>query len=120
MDLIDLQTSKKWEKNDGDIKLYISENEDLEAKYLVADITEKISNGVSLKDICILVKQLPGNYIDTLVTVLSSFGIKARIETEYQDILKEFIVVLVLNTLKVSINRRSPTEWEYVITQWKD
>ncbi|ADL06015.1 UvrD-helicase domain-containing protein [Lacrimispora saccharolytica] len=114
VDLIDLQTSKKWEKNDGDIKLYISENEDLEAKYLVADITEKISNGVSLKDICILVKQLPGNYIDTLVTVLSSFGIKARIETEYQDILKEFIVVLVLNTLKVSINRRSPTEWEYV------
>ncbi len=41
VDLIDLQTSKKWEKNDGDIKLYISENEDLEAKYLVADITEK-------------------------------------------------------------------------------
>ncbi|MGC6173096.1 UvrD-helicase domain-containing protein [Lacrimispora sp. 38-1] len=114
VDLVDLQTSTKWKKNDGDIKLYISENEDLEAKYLVADITEKVSNGISLKDICILVKQLPENYTDNLLAVLASHNIKARIETDYQDLLKEFIVILVLNTLKVSINRRSPTEWEYV------
>lgn len=114
VDLVDLRTSTKWKKNDGDIKLYISENEDLEAKYLVADIAGKVSNGVSLKDICILVKQLPGNYVDTLLTVLTAYGIKARIETEYQELLKEFIVLLVLNTLKVSIIRRSPKEWEYV------
>lgn len=114
VDLVELQTSAKWKENDGDIKLYISENEDQEAKYLVADIIEKVSNGIPLKDICILVKQLPGNYTDNLLDALASHNIKARIESDYQDLLKEFIVTLVLNTLKVSINRRSPIEWEYV------
>jgi len=113
-DFVKLQTSTKWKKSDGDIKLYISENEDLESKYLVADIIDKISNGVSLKDICIIVKQLPGNYTETILTELSVHNILARIETDYQDLLKEFIIILILNTLKVSINRRSPAEWEYV------
>lgn len=113
-DFVNIQTSTKWKESDGDIKLYISENEALESKYLVADITEKVSNGISLKDICILVKQLPGNYTETILTELSAHNIKARIETDYQDLLKEFIVILILNILKVSINRRSPAEWEYV------
>lgn len=114
VDFVELQTSAKWKENDGDIKLYISENEEQEAKYLVADIIEKVSNGISLKDICILVKQLPGNYTDYILDALALYNIKARIETDYQDLLKEFIVTLILDTLKVSINRRSPAEWEYI------
>lgn len=113
-DFVELQTSKKWEDNDGDIKLYISEDEETETKYLVADITEKLSNGIPVNDICILVKQLPGNYTKKLSEELANIGIKARIETEYQDLLKEFIVKLVLNTLKVSIVRESPIEREYI------
>jgi len=110
----DLQISTKWNEDDGDIKLYISTDENKEAKYIVADIIERIAEGVSLNDICILCKQMPGNYTDILITELAEHDIKARVETDYQDLLKEFIVVLVLNILIVSIERRSPAEWEYV------
>ena len=111
---IDLKTSEKWKENDGNIKLFLSENEKLEAKYIADDIIEITSRDVLLNDICILVKQLPDNYTNVLMSELTSKNIKARIETDYQDLLKEFIVNLIINVLIVSIRRRSPNEWEYV------
>lgn len=113
-ELVNIQTSTKWEKDEGDIKLYISKNELLEAKYLVSDITRKVTDGFQLNDICILCKQLPGNYTKILISELSKNNIKARIEIDYQNLLKELIVILIINTLVVSIDRRSPAEWEYV------
>lgn len=111
---INLKTSSKWNESDGDIKLFLSENETLEAEYIVTDIIEKISNGILLNDICILVKQLPDNYTGVLVSKLATHNVRARIETDYQDLLKEFITNLIINTLIVSIKRRSPCEWEYI------
>lgn len=109
-----LRTSAKWKIDDGDIKLYISESEEKEAKYLAADIAQKVTAGVKLKDICILVKQLPENYSGNIIDELSTLGINARIEIDYQDLLKEYVVVLVLSTIKVSLDRRLPVEWDYV------
>lgn len=111
---VNLKTSEKWDESDGDIKLFLSENEELEAKYIVADINDKIADGIEINDICILVKQLPGNYTDAIISELEVHSIRARIENDYQDLIKEFITNLILNTLTVSIKRRSPVEWEYI------
>lgn len=111
---IDLKTSSKWDDDDGSIKLFRSADEKHEAQYITKDIVEKICKGIAIKDICILVKQMPENYTDDIVSELKGHGINARIEDDYQNLLKEFVVALILNTLTVAITRRSPTEWEYI------
>lgn len=111
---IKLKTSSKWNEDDGNINLFISKNEDLEAQYIVTDIIGKISNGILLNDICILVKQRPENYTEVLVSKLADYNIKARIENEYQDLQKEFITNLIINSLIVAIKRRSPCEREFI------
>lgn len=115
-DSINIKTSDKWNIDDGEIKLFISESEESEAKYIVNDIQEKVLNGVKLNEICILCKQTPQNYTDYIISGLSEIGIIARIETEYQDLLKEPIVTLMINFLYLAIERKSSNEWEYVNT----
>ena len=113
-DFVDIGTSDKWNSDDGEIKLYISDSEESEAQYIVDDIFEKVSNGVKLNEICILCKQMPQRYTEYIITRLDDSGIKARIETEYQDLVKEPIVSLLINFLLVAIERKSPAEWGYV------
>lgn len=113
-DYANIETSEKWNIDDGEVELYISDKEESEAQFIVKDIKEKVLNGVELNDICILCKQLPQNYTDYIISTLSEAGIRARIETEYQDLVKEPIVALLINFLHLAIERRSPNEWEYV------
>lgn len=113
-DYVDIGISENWSRDDGEIKLYISDSEESEAQYIVTDIQEKVAKGVNLSDICILCKQRPQSYTDYIISGLHESGIKARIETEYQDLLKEPVVSLLVNFLHLALNRKSPAEWEYI------
>ncbi len=115
---LELHSSSKWQVEDGEVKLFISKNDTLEANYLVDDIIEKIKCGLELNDICILVKQLPKNYMSEIISKLFDHGIKARIEIDFQELLKEPIVMLILNILSLGVKRRSPDEWEFVNNIW--
>ncbi len=113
-DYVDIETSDKWSSDDGEIKLYVSDCEESEAQYIVSDIQEKVAKGVNLSDICILCKQTPQNYTDYIISGLDESGIKARIEIEYQDLLKEPVVSLLVNFLHLAIDRKNPAKWEYI------
>jgi superfamily I DNA/RNA helicase len=107
-------TSEKWNPNDGEIKLFISDNEISEATAIAENIANKISEGLKPNDICILCKQTPQMYTEKIIEKLKEFGIKARIETEYQDLIKEPIILLITNFMRLSIERKSPDEWEAI------
>lgn len=86
--------SGNWAEDDGNIALFIADNEQLEAAAVSKDILLKISNGVEPHDICILCKQKPQDYASAIIEELEKHGVRARIETGYQDLIKEPIVDL--------------------------
>lgn len=111
---IEVKPSDKWQPDDGKIKLLITHSEQDEAKIICEDIMSRISEGVRINDICILCKQLPQNYAETIITELGEAGIRARIENEYQDLLKEPIIDLAIRFMILALDRKRPNEWEYV------
>ena len=112
--------SEKWSSDAGEITLFIAEDEKLEALAVVEDIKKQLSEGVEPKDMCILCKQKPQDYSPSIIAELEKLGIRARIETEYQDLLKEPIVELILNILSCAINRKQPQKWEQVVAAIMD
>lgn len=107
--------SEKWASDAGEITLFIAEDEKLEALAVVEDIKKQLAEGIEPKDMCILCKQKPQDYSPSIIAELEKHGIRARIETEYQDLLKEPIVELILNILSCAINRKQPQKWEQVV-----
>lgn len=111
-------TSDKWNDDDGCVKLLMSKNELQESQDVVESIKENISDGMDLKDICILCKQKIKDYTSQIIVDLQKEGIRARDEGEYQELLSEPIVNLILNFLKLSVNRKSPDEWINLETEY--
>ena len=113
-DKIEVSASDKWNFDDGEVKLYIFPDENCEAQHISTDIQARIGEGFEFKDICILCKQIPSNYTTHIINALSSKGIKARIETDYQDLIKEPIVMLLTSFISLAINRKRPKDREVI------
>lgn len=110
----EVNASSKWNPDDGDIALVIADNETLEAQVIVEDIMCKFAEGIEPHDICVLCKQLPPNYAPTIISELGNHGVRARIENEYQDLIKEPIINLLLEIMLCSLNRKRPRDWEFI------
>lgn len=108
------ETSDKWDLDDGEIKLVISDSEIKEAKIISEDIVRKINSGMKINDICILCKQLPQNYSGYIIAELAKNGIRARVENDYQDLIKEPIIDLIIKFMLLAIDRKRPKDWEYI------
>lgn len=111
---IQVETSSKWDPADGDIALLIADNEKLEAQAVAKDISNEIANGVEPYDICILCKQRPADYSSAIISELEAHGISARIEVDYQDLIKEPIIDLLLRMILCALNKKRPHDWEYI------
>lgn len=107
--------SDNWGKKDGDIELIIADNEYLEASAVSEDILERISGGTKPHEICILCKQLPQNYASMIIAELEKHGVRARIETEYQDLIKEPIIDLLIKFMLCVENMKHPREWNFLV-----
>lgn len=109
-----IQTNNYPEFQEGEITLFEFENESLEAKLIANDIESKIQGGIRPSEICILSKQKVDDYSSKLITTLSSKGIKARIENEYQELLKDPTCNLLLDLISCSQGKRDPLIWENI------
>lgn len=107
----EVSVSDKWGTDDGDITLFIADDEQLEAEAISEDILARISEGTKPSDICILCKQIPQNYAPAIIAELEKHGVRARIENEYQDLIKEPIIDLLIKFMLCTNNRKHPTEW---------
>lgn len=110
----DVQITGKWKPNEGEIKLYIADDDILEANAIANEIKGKVESGIQPNDICILCKQLPKNYTQKLIETLATYGIRARVEDEYQNLIKEPVVELIIAFIRLAINKKRPQEWEFV------
>ena len=109
-----IQTNNYPEFQEGEITLFEFENESLEAELIANDIESKIQGGIRPSEICILSKQKVDDYSSKLITTLSSKGIKARIENEYQELLKDPTCNLLLDLISCSQGKRDPLIWENI------
>ena len=109
-----IQTNNYPEFQEGEITLFEFENESLEAKLIANDIESKIQGGIRPSEICILAKQKVDDYSSKLITTLNSNGIKARIENEYQELLKDPTCNLLLDLISCSQGKRDPLIWENI------
>jgi hypothetical protein len=110
-----VETSSKWNPADGDIDLLITDNEELEAQAIAEDIASEIANGTRPNEICILCKQRPKDYASAIISKLKTHGISARIETEYQDLIKEPVIDLLFRMILCASNKKRPHDWEYIL-----
>lgn len=95
--------------------LLFSDHKD-EAQTLANLIQQWINNErLSPRDICILAKHNVDSYTQVLVEQLEQLGIKARLEAEYQELLKEPAVATVLSFLNLTWYRRAPESWAWMM-----
>lgn len=106
-----IAVSDKWKDDDGEIMLLKSDNEQKEAQIIASDISKKISDGVEPHELCILCKQTPQRYTKLIIDELANRQICARVENDYQDLIKEPIIEMIILMLRLSINKKSPEEW---------
>ena len=86
----------------------------MEAKAISEDILSKLSEGTKPSDICILCKQRPQDYAPTIIAELKKRDVRARIENEYQDLIKEPIIDLLIKFMLCANNRKHPNEWNFI------
>ena len=109
-----IQSNYYPEFQEGEITLFEFENESIEAELIADDIESKIQGGIRPSEICILAKQKVDDYSSKLIITLSSKGIKARIENEYQELLKDPTCNLLLDLISCSQGKRDPLIWENI------
>jgi DNA helicase II / ATP-dependent DNA helicase PcrA len=101
----------------GDVcRINVCDDDTTEACTISENILQWIRvDGLQPGEICILVRQTPQRYASKLIDKLQELGIKARIESELQDLLAEPITKLLVSLLKLLVLKKSPVDWKDII-----
>lgn len=110
--------SSKWNPDDGVVRLLQFTDSKKEAEIVAGDILKKLEDGIASRDICILAKQKIDSYSLELSEELHSLGIKSRIDDEYQKLLCEPIVELLLSLITVLYVEDSDS-WLIILNYWE-
>lgn len=113
---IAIGVSEKWDPNDGIVKLLIAEDDDMEAKAISEQIKAHIESGIEPNRLCILCKKKPKEYTSKIIDELNNYHIRARIENDFQDLIKEPIVKILIALLRLALDRKLPEEWEFIVS----
>lgn len=115
---IEVRAAGNWNADDGICEVWNFDNHVSEASILAENIKMWIEeNQLMPKDFCIIVKQQEHIYASTIMTELSKLNIQSRIEKDYQDLLSEEIIVLLIKFLELSYKEKSPELWLSVIEE---
>lgn len=102
----------KWSKDDGISEIWYCSDYIVETNNIASRIKELVQiNKVPPNEICIIVKQTVEKFAPSIIDELKVININARDETVFQDLLKEDVVNLLLNTLKSSLNTSDSDAW---------
>ncbi|MBS4203522.1 UvrD-helicase domain-containing protein [Lederbergia citrea] len=115
---VEVQAAGNWNEDDGICEVWNFENHVSEANILARSISEWIEEEqLTPKDFCIIVKQQEDIYASAIITELSKLNIQSRIEKDYQDLLSEEIIILLIKILELTYKEKSPELWLNVIEE---
>lgn len=105
----------RWTEDEGVAEIWYFKDSIIEAEHIAERITQLLHHQqLSHRDICIIVKQNVQQFSDEIIGVLEKVNIHARNEARFQDLLKEDIVLLILNTLKSALNVKDSDAWTFI------
>lgn len=105
----------RWSEDEGVAEIWYFTDSIIEAENIAERIKDLINQQqISYRDICIIVKQSVLQYSNEIIEVLEKVNIQARNEAKFQDLLKEDIVLLIINTLRSSLNVRDSDAWSFI------
>lgn len=105
----------KWTEDEGVAEIWYFKDSITETKEIAEKITQLIhQQQISHRDICIIVKQSVQQFSDEIIGVLDKENIQARNEAKFQDLLKEDMVLLILNMLKSALDVRDSDAWSFI------
>ncbi|MCQ6334505.1 MULTISPECIES: UvrD-helicase domain-containing protein [Bacillus cereus group] len=108
----------EWNENEGVCEIWNFKNHNTEAILLASHISEWMkAENLKPRDFCIIVKQQEHIYAAEIMKELSKINIKSRIEKDYQDLLSEELVLLIIRLLQLSYEKKSPELWLNVIDE---
>lgn len=109
--------SDKWKPNDGEVRMCFFHSPYEERDYLVDEISKWLqTDGITPREVCVLVKQLPPAYTSDLIAALAAAGIRARDESTLQDLLSEPFPVFMINFLESVFAARLSNCWDEVVS----
>ncbi|MEK4671102.1 ATP-dependent helicase [Niallia sp. FSL R7-0271] len=115
---VNVKATGNWKEDDGVCEVWNFENHNSEARILAERISEWIKEEkLKPKELCIIVKQQEHIYAATIMNELSKLNIQSRIEKEYQDLLSEEIIILLIKFLELTYKEKSPELWLNVIDE---
>lgn len=96
----------------GECRVFMYKDDAAEAKHLAVMVKDFIAKeGLKPRDICILCRQRPPIYTETLRAALAGQGIRSRIENEMQNLLAEPLTECLLDFLKLACRNLEPEAW---------
>lgn len=116
---VNVRCSDKWTSQDGICEVWTFRDHYQEAKHISNFIKFKLEQ-LKPRDLCILAKQQEGIYAKQLIEELNKLGIQSRVEKEFQDILSEEYVKLVVDILKIAQFKNAADSWQSVISLLTD
>jgi superfamily I DNA/RNA helicase len=97
---------------EGECRLLKFADDGREARYLANIIAGWIhTDGVKPHDICVLARQQPDLYSQTIRAELAPHNIRCRVQNELQDLLSEPLTTATMDAFRVCAGGRVPTYW---------
>ena len=107
---------KKWDADAGAATLLICENDNQEAEEIASDIARQITElKIPPREICLLYRQRPDIYALKIINALKLRGIKARVESIFQDLIKDPLSDLIVRFLHSSLDPSDTHERELLL-----
>lgn len=104
--------NSRWSIEDGISEIWYFKDSQKEAQTIATKINELIySLEIPHNEICILVKQTIDKYSKEIINELENYNIVARNETLFQDLLKEDLIILLINTIKSALDVQNSNAW---------
>lgn len=109
---VDVIPAGDWDEEDGICEIWTFKNHKNEASVLARKIKEWMRiEGLSPRDLCIIVKQQEYVYAVEIIKALSELNIESRIEKEFQDLLSDELILFSLNLFKFCGEEKLPNLW---------
>jgi Superfamily I DNA and RNA helicases len=109
---INATVSSQNSDQEGKCEVWCFQSHIDEAVFVASSIVKRIQQeNVTPRDICILVKQHEHIYAKAVIHELEKRGVFARIEKEYQDLLAEECVQIVLDFIDLATKEKSHDTW---------
>jgi len=102
---------------EGECRVLLYPNHDREAAHLAEMAAVWVKDDrVHPRDICVLTRNKPAEYTDALMREFAARGVKARVETDLQDLLVEPLVLVAMDVLALAIHGRHGAAWTALVS----